>query len=30
MKMMDVVYIVLTVAFFALAVAYVYGCEKLR
>ena len=27
---MDLLYIVLAVAFFALSVALVYGCEKLR
>jgi hypothetical protein len=28
--MLDIVFIVLTLAFFALASAYTYGCEKLR
>jgi hypothetical protein len=28
--MLDVVFVVVTVAFFALATAYTYGCEHLR
>lgn len=27
---MDAVYILATIAFFALATAYVFGCERLR
>jgi len=28
--MMDVIFVVVTVAFFVLALAYVRGCEKLK
>lgn len=30
MKMLDLIFVALTVIFFLIAVAYVRGCEKLR